>query len=175
LSIAFTAKCHFLPCRAIRSLHYQIITQNKNKFMKLTALTGRILFSLIFFFSGLSLFASATAGYAASQGVPLASILVPIAGILSVLGAISIMLGYKTRIGAAMIIVFLVPVTLVFHHFWTITDAQARQAGMIDFMKNISILGGAIIMLVHGAGAYSLDSRAKAVTEDLQPQYANKA
>ena len=126
--------------------------------MKLTALAGRLLFSLIFFFSGLSLFSPATADYAASQGVPLAHVLVPIAGILSVLGSISIFLGYKTRIGAAMIVLFLVPVTLVFHHFWTIADAGARESAMIDFMKNASILGGALILLVQGAGDYSLDA-----------------
>ena len=129
--------------------------------MKFTALAGRLLFSLIFLFSGLTLFSAASIGYAASQGVPLAGILVPVSGVLSVVGAVSIILGYKARIGAAMMIVFLVPVTFVFHHFWTEADPGARQMGMIEFMKNISMLGGAIIILVHGAGAYSLDSRAK--------------
>jgi putative oxidoreductase len=129
--------------------------------MKLIALTGRILFSLIFFFAGLPLFGPATAAYASSQGVPLANVLVPIAGVLSVLGSVSLFLGYKTRIGAAMIVLFLVPVTIVFHHFWTIADAQARGMAMIDFMKNTSILGGALILLVQGPGAYSLDLRSK--------------
>jgi putative oxidoreductase len=129
--------------------------------MKITALVGRLLFSLIFLPSGLGLFTSAEIGYTASQGVPLAGILVPIAGILCIVGGLSIILGYKARIGAAMIILFLVPVTLVFHHFWTIADPGARQMSMVDFLKNISILGGAIMILVHGAGPYSLDSRQK--------------
>ena len=86
----------------------------------------------------------------------MAGVLVPISGVLCILGAISIILGYKTRIGATMIIVFLVPVTLVFHHFWTVADPGARQMQMIDFMKNISLLGGAMIILVHGAGPLSL-------------------
>ena len=137
--------------------------------MKLTALAGRLLYSLIFLLSGMSLFSPATAGYAASQGLPAASILVPLSGVLAILGGISILLGYKAKIGAAMIIVFLVPVTLVFHHFWTETDAQARQNGMIEFMKNMSILGGAILILIHGAGEYSLDSRAKARGLELHP------
>jgi len=55
----------------------------------------------------------------------------------------------------------LVPVTFVFHHFWTIADPGARQMGMVDFLKNISIIGGAMMILVHGAGPYSLDSREK--------------
>ena len=142
--------------------------------MKITNLAGRLLFSLIFLLSGFSLFSTATIGYTASKGVPLAAVLVPIAGVLDVLGALSIMLGYKTRIGAAMIIVFLVPVTFVFHSFWTVADPGARQAEMIEFMKNISILGGAFIFLVHGGGAYSIDSRVKTHAQELQPEYAGK-
>ena len=129
--------------------------------MKITALVGRLLFSLIFLPSGLGLFSAAEIDYVAAQGVPLAGVLVPISGILCVVGGLSIILGYKTRIGAAMIILFLAPVTLVFHHFWTVADPGARQMGMIDFLKNISILGGALIILVHGAGPYSIDSRKK--------------
>ena len=116
--------------------------------MNIVALAGRLLFSLIFLLSGFSLFSAASAGYAASQGVPLASILVPASGVLAILGAVSIISGYKTRIGAAMIIVFLVPVTLVFHHFWTVADPGARENDMIEFLKNISMLGGAVIVLV---------------------------
>lgn len=142
--------------------------------MKFTVLAGRLLFSLIFLLSGFSLFSAASASYAASQGVPLATVLVPVSGIFSIVGAVSIMLGYKTRIGAALIIVFLVPVTLVFHHFWTVADPGAREMGMIDFMKNMSMLGGAMIILVHGGGAYSLDSRAKSHSSELRPGYANK-
>jgi putative oxidoreductase len=142
--------------------------------MKITILVGRLLFSLIFLLSGPTLFSSASAGYAASQGVPLANILVPVSGVLCVLGALSIILGYKARIGAAMIIVFLLPVTLVFHHFWTVADPGARETEMIEFLKNISMLGGAMVILIHGAGPFSLDSRAKSNPHDLQPQYANK-
>ena len=142
--------------------------------MKITILVGRLLFSLIFLLSGPTLFSPASAGYAASQGVPLANILVPVSGVLSILGAVSIILGYKARVGAAMLIVFLLPVTLVFHHFWTITDPGARETEMIEFLKNISMLGGAIVILIHGAGPLSLDSRAKNTPPELQPQYANK-
>jgi putative oxidoreductase len=138
--------------------------------MKIAALAGRLLFSLVFLISGLTLFSAADIGYAASQGVPLAGALVPISGALSILGGVSILLGYKTRIGAAMIIVFLVPVTLVFHHFWTVADPGARAIQMVDFMKNISILGGSLMILVHGAGAYSIDSKAKSHSQKLQAE-----
>jgi len=125
--------------------------------MKFAALAGRLLFSLVFLISGLTLFSAADIGYAASQGVPLAGVLVPISGVLSILGGVSILIGYKTRIGAAMIIVFLVPVTLVFHHFWTVDDPGARS-----------------IQMVHGPGEFSLDSRSKTDSNDLRPGYVNK-
>ena len=142
--------------------------------MKISNLAGRLLFALIFLLSGPTLFSAGSAGYAASQGVPLASVLVPVAGVLALVGALSIILGYKTRIGAAMIIVFLVPVTFVFYHFWTVADPGARQNDMIEFLKNMSMLGGAFIFLVSGAGAYSLDARAKGHSQELRPGYANK-
>jgi putative oxidoreductase len=146
----------------------------KIKFMKITVLAGRLLFSLIFFFSGFNLFSAGAIGYAASEGVPLASLFVPISGILAIAGSVSIILGYKTRIGAVLLAIFLVPVTLAFHHFWTVADPGARQNEMIQFMKNTSMLGGVLILFVHGAGPYSLDARGNANPGGLQPEYANK-
>ena len=132
-----------------------------SKIMKFADLAGRLLFSLIFLTSGLSLFSKPEIDYSASQGVPLAGVLVPLSGIMSIVAGLSIILGYKTRIGAVVAIVFLIPVTLVFHHFWTLADPGAREMQMIHFMKNISMLGGAFIILVNGAGAYSLDARGR--------------
>lgn len=125
----------------------------------MAALAGRLLFSLIFLLSGLSLFSAGTAAYAASKGVPAASFLVPLSGVMAVVGALSIILGFKARIGALLIILFLVPVSIAMHPFWQITDAALRQNDMVNFMKNLSMLGGALYLFVHGTGAYSLDAR----------------
>ena len=127
--------------------------------MKLTALAGRLLFSLIFLLSGLSHFSAATIGYAASQGVPFPNILVPLSGLLAIAGALSIILGYKARVGALLIIVFLVPVSFAMHPFWNVADPMMRQLQMSMFMKNLSMLGGSLYILAQGAGAYSLDAR----------------
>jgi len=59
---------------------------------------------------------------------------------MEIVGALSIILGYKARIGALLIIIFLIPVTFIFHQFWTIQDQMAKQIDMIDFFKNISML-----------------------------------
>ncbi len=121
---------------------------------------GRTFFSLIFILSGFSHFSQSTIDYAAAQGVPMPGLLVPAAGILAILGGISVLLGYKTQIGALMLLLFLVPVTLMMHNFWAITDPMMRQMQMAHFMKNLAMIGGALLIFYFGAGPYSLDSRA---------------
>jgi putative oxidoreductase len=122
-------------------------------------LLGRFLFAAIFLMSSLCHFSAKTIGYAASQGVPLAQIAVPASGLLALAGGLSILIGYKARIGAWMLVLFLVPVTFTLHRFWGISDPQAAQMQMINFMKNISMLGGALLITQFGAGPASLDVR----------------
>lgn len=127
--------------------------------MKTTTLIGRILYSLLFLAAVPGHFSAQTIGYAASQGVPLASLAVPASGILSLIGGLSIALGYKTRWGAIALVAFLVPVTLMMHNFWAVTDPMMHQLQMVMFLKNLGLIGGALTFAVHGAGAYSLDAR----------------
>jgi putative oxidoreductase len=122
-------------------------------------LLGRVLFGLIFILSGLNHFSKATIAFAASQGVPLASLAVPASGIIALAGGLSILLGYRARIGAWMIVLFLVPVTFAMHKFWGIADPAITQNQMVHFMKNLSMLGGALLMTHFGSGPLSLDSR----------------
>jgi putative oxidoreductase len=126
--------------------------------MKYTVLIGRILFAAIFLVSGPMHFTKMSIQYAASAGVPLASIAVPASGILALAGALSIILGYKGKWGAWLLVLFLVPVTLSLHQFWAAKDAMMYQMQFAMFMKNISILGGAILIANFGTGALSLDN-----------------
>lgn len=123
------------------------------------ALLGRILFGLIFVMSGPRHFMSQTIAYAASQGVPMASIAVPFSGVLAFLGGLSILLGYRAKIGAWMIALFLVGVTPMMHKFWTVTDPMIYQMQFVMFMKNLSMLGAALFITQVGSGPWSLDSR----------------
>ena len=120
---------------------------------------GRVLFAAIFLTAALGHFSPQTIAYAASQGVPAASVAVPLSGIIALLGGLSIALGYRTRLGAWLIVLFLVPVTLMMHAFWGLSDPMAAQMQQIMFMKNVSMLGGALLLAYHGAGPVSLDSR----------------
>src|SRR5580693_6652264 len=122
-------------------------------------LAGRILFSAIFIMSGFLHFSQAEIGYAAQSGVPAAGLLVPASGILALAGGLSILLGYRAKIGAWLIVVFLVPVTLMMHNFWSVKDPMMAQMQMAMFLKNVTILGGALLIAHFGAGPLSLDAR----------------
>ena len=119
---------------------------------------GRVLFAFIFVLAAPRHFTSQAAQYAASQGVPLAAIAVPLSGVIALAGGLSVMLGYRARVGAWLLVLFLVPVTFAMHAFWSVTDPMARQMQMVNFLKNLSMLGGALLLAHFGAGPVSLDA-----------------
>lgn len=122
-------------------------------------LLGRLFFALIFLIAAPNHFRSQTIAYAASQGVPQASVAVPLSGVLALVGGFSILLGYRARIGAWLIALFLVGVTPMLHNFWAVSDPMMHQMQMIMFMKNLSMLGGALLISQLGPGPWSLDNR----------------
>jgi putative oxidoreductase len=134
--------------------------------MRYSVLAGRVLFSLMFVMAGFGHFSSQEIAYASAQGVPLASIVVPVSGIMAILGGLSIAFGYKARWGAALIILFLIPVTIMIHNFWSVSDPVAAQDQMAHFMKNVSLLGGALFIFYFGSGPLSLDARSRSLSEE---------
>jgi uncharacterized membrane protein YphA (DoxX/SURF4 family) len=80
-------------------------------------------------------------GYAKSKGIPAPALAVSGSGVLLLLGGLSLLLGYHPTIGAALLVIFLLGVSFSMHNFWTIQDQQARQGEMINFLKNMAILG----------------------------------
>jgi putative oxidoreductase len=120
---------------------------------------GRLLLAAPFVLAGPFHFAPATIAFAAAQGVPLASVLVPLSGLLASAGGLSILLGYRARLGAALVVLFLLPVTLVMHRFWAAPDPMMAQMQEAFFMKNLAMLGSALLVGYFGAGPFSLDAR----------------
>lgn len=123
------------------------------------ALFGRILFSYLFIVASFGHFTPAYVAFAAHRGVPFPQLFVPIAGILALFGGLSVLLGFRARVGAWLLVLFLVPVTLMMHNFWADTDPAMAMANRINFMKNLSMLGGALLIAYFGAGPLSLDRR----------------
>jgi putative oxidoreductase len=122
-------------------------------------LAGRILFSLIFITAAPRHFTHEGIQHATDLGLPFASLLVPISGVMALAGGLSVAAGYKARLGAWLLIGFLVPVTLVMHAFWTLQDPAMIHIQQAMFAKNLSMLGAALLISQFGAGEVSFDSR----------------
>jgi putative oxidoreductase len=125
--------------------------------MRYLPLVGRILFALLFVASSCGLFTSGGIQQAAQQGVPAASLLVPLAGLLALVGGLSVLVGVKARWGALLLVLFLVPVTLMMHNFWAVSDPQMAMIQRVNFFKNIALVGGALVIAYFGAGPVSVD------------------
>lgn len=126
--------------------------------MKAAVPVGRLCFALIFILSGVGHFSSDMVGYAASAGVPAANIAVPLSGIIALAGGLMVLLGFKARIGAWLLILFLVPVTLMMHNFWAVDDPQQATMQRVSFLKNLALIGGALLIAYWGAGPLSVDA-----------------
>lgn len=118
---------------------------------------GRLFYSLIFILSGIGHFSLPMIAYGQSLGVPAAGFWVPFFGVVAVLGGLMIALGFKARWGALLLIFFLIPVTIVAHNFWSLSDPSLAQMQRIHFLKNLSLLGGAIMFWFMGPGPVSID------------------
>lgn len=118
---------------------------------------GRALFAAIFLASVPSLFSASSIGYATQAGVPNANILVPVAGVIAGLGGLSVLFGIRARAGAWLLIAFLVPVTFIMHPFWSVSDPGLKAIQQANFMKNVSMIGAALMLAYWGAGPISAD------------------
>jgi putative oxidoreductase len=127
--------------------------------MRYLVALGRLFYSLIFVVAGFGHFTHQEIAYAAAQGIPFAGVLVPVSGIMAIVGGLSILLGFHGKLGAWLLVLFLVPVTFTMHNFWAVKDPMMQQIQMAMFLKNISMLGSALFFAQIGTGPLSLDSR----------------
>jgi putative oxidoreductase len=121
-------------------------------------LAGRILIAAIFILSGFGKITGfdGTVGYIASKGLPLPQLAALGAIVVELGGGILLVAGWKARWAAAAMFVFTAIAALIFHNFWA-APADMAQNQMIHFMKNVSMLGGLLYVVVHGSGPLSLD------------------
>jgi len=118
----------------------------------LAALAGRILLALIFLQSGIEKFVyySGTLGYMTKAGLPFPQVLLVASGIIETACALALIVGWKTRLAAIGLAIWMIPVTLNFH------NPAGGQEAMIHFMKNVAITGGLLVLFASGPGIWSL-------------------
>ena len=121
----------------------------------LTILLGRALLAVIFLLSGFGKLTaiSGTAAYFGAIGLPVPTVTAVVVGLVELLGGLAILLGFQTRIAAWVLAIFTIATALVAHTGW------ADQNQMINFLKNVAITGGFLLLASSGAGAYSIDAK----------------
>ena len=118
------------------------------------ALAGRLLLALLFIVSGFGKITGwdGTAGYMASKGMPMVPVFLALTIAMELGGGVLLAIGFKARWVAAAFVLFLIPVTLIFH-----PPGDATQ--QVNFLKNLAIMGGMLMVIANGAGAYSVDRK----------------
>ncbi len=131
-----------------------------NGVTRFAPLVGRMLVAAIFLWSGIGKIVgfAGTAGYMASMGVPLAELALVVTIVVEVGAALMLILGWQARLGAAALLLWMIPVTLIFHAFWAAPADQA-QMQMIQFFKNVGLMGAMLLIIGFGAGPYSVDKK----------------
>lgn len=108
---------------------------------------GRAVFGGYFLYNGINHFLERRklAGYAESKGVPKADLAVELSGAMMIAGGLSLLTGYRPKIGSVLIAAFLAGVSPQMHAFWKESDPQRRQGEMVNFLKNMALVGAAMI------------------------------
>ena len=124
------------------------------------ALIGRVLLAFMFVYSGFGKVTGfeGTVASIAGKGLPLPQVGAVIAIAVELGAGLMLAVGWKTRFAAVAIAVFTLAASIFFHNFWTMAD-QAMRTNQIMFLKNISIVGGMLMVVAFGPGRYSLDRR----------------
>ena len=130
-----------------------------NFWIGLLSLVGRVMLCAIFLLSAVGNKISNFGGVAEAmkgQGIPLPQAMLASAIGFLIVGSVMIVVGYKARVGAFLLLLFLAVATFYFHDFWEFADA-ARANQFNHFMKNLSLMGAMVFILANGAGAWSID------------------
>ena len=120
-------------------------------------LIGRALFALVvgYLAFGNLLDLDSAVGYAQSKGAPMASVTVPLGSVGLVAGALAVLVGDYPAVGALVVVAFLLPITVVMHDFWAM-EGQDRQNEQIHFLKNVGLMGGALVFAALSTTAWPL-------------------
>ena len=123
-------------------------------------LLGRVMMAVLFLPSGFAKVTGLTA-FAASleaRGMPAPYLLAVIGGSAEFFGSLAVLLGFRIRYAAILMVLFVVIATAIAHRYWEFTDQTIARFQRSSFFKNIGITAGFLFLLVSGAGRFSLDA-----------------
>ena len=118
--------------------------------MNIAFLIGRIILGAYWLMAGLSHFKDldSMSEYAKAKGTPFPKLAVAGTGVIQLVGGLSMLLGVHTKAGITLLVIFLITVSFQIHSYWKLDDAQMRQADMINFMKNMALVGALLMLLL---------------------------
>lgn len=122
-------------------------------------LVGRVLFGGYFIMNGFNHFRKIgmMKGYASSKGVPMAGLAVSVTGLMILLGGLGMILGLYIKFSVLLLAIFLIFVTFKMHNFWAVTDPNMKMMEMVNFYKNMALLGAVLMILfIPSPWAYSI-------------------
>lgn len=131
-----------------------------NPFQNYLTLAGRLLLALLFLPAGLMKIGgfAGTVGYIASKGMPVPAAAAVVAILVEVLGSLALIAGFGTRLAALVLALFTLVATFVFHAYWAV-PAEMQMVQQLMFFKNIAVVGGLLVLVAYGAGAWSVDAK----------------
>jgi putative oxidoreductase len=104
-------------------------------------------------------------------GIPAAPLALGIATVIELLGGLALLLGLYTRVSAAIMFLYLIPVTLIMHNFWSVGPLQ-MSIQLVNFLKNLAIMGGLAVLAGYGPGRYSIGNERFLYDEEYVPPRA---
>src|SRR5882762_360093 len=122
-------------------------------------LVGRILIGLIFLVAGVRkvMGFAGTVAYLSKLGFPARAVMAVIALVIEIGGSLLLIVGWRTRWAAWLLVLFVVVAAFAAHRFWEITDAGQYFNQMNHFLKNVAIVGGLLYVATFGPGSASVD------------------
>ncbi len=125
-------------------------------FENLLILVARIFISSLFLWSGVARIFHWKVSTLDMRSKKLPASILPAAILLQIIGGLSVLLGYETRVGTLLLIVFVIPWAIKMHDFWNLQDPDRTTQKMM-FMKSVAVLGGLLLLLVTGAGSFAFN------------------
>lgn len=131
-----------------------------NTYSNALSLIGRIFLAVIFLVSGFGKIGGfdGLIGQIASKGFPLPEAFAVATIVIEIGVAAMLVFGWKARWAAFLLAVFTAIVTLFFHNFWAVPEAQ-KMMQQIQFLKNLALIGGLLMVMAFGPGRLSVDKR----------------
>lgn len=119
------------------------------QFQDYILLLSRLILGLYFLFNGFNHFKNLRmlSQYAQSKNVPVPTFSVILTGLLLLIGGLTILLGTYVTLGVVALTLFFLPVTFMMHNFWQVQDPQMKMMEMVNFMKNLAIWAGVLLLL----------------------------